>query len=54
MTDSTTSTSVTAPGAAEADPSPPVVGSSGDAAQQPSGMPIHKYQIGRASCRERV
>ena len=43
MTDSTTSTSVTAPVAAEADPSTPVVGSSGDAAQQPSGMPIHKY-----------
>jgi 2-isopropylmalate synthase len=43
MTDSTTTTPVTAPVAAEADPSAPVVGSSGDAPQQPSGMPTHKY-----------
>src|SRR5699024_11670091 len=29
--------------AAEADPATPVVGTTGDAPQQPSGMPTHKY-----------
>ena len=44
MTDSTiTSPAAPAPVAAEADPAAPVVGPAGDAPQQPSGMPIHKY-----------
>ena len=42
MTDST-STANTATVAAEADPATPVVGTTGDAPQQPSGMPTHKY-----------
>lgn len=29
--------------AAEGDPAAPVVGTTGDAPQQPSGMPTHKY-----------
>ncbi|MGO1285199.1 MAG: 2-isopropylmalate synthase, partial [Brachybacterium sp.] len=44
MTDSTiTSTPAVAPVAAEGDPTAPVVGTTGDAPQQPSGMPTHKY-----------
>ena len=42
MTDST-STANTATVAAEGDPATPVVGTTGDAPQQPSGMPTHKY-----------
>ncbi len=44
MTDSTTtSTSAFAPVAADGDPAAPVLGTTGAAPQQPSGMPIHKY-----------
>ena len=39
MTDSTITSSI----AAEGDPTSPVVGTTGDAPQQPSGMPTHKY-----------
>ena len=39
MTDSTITSTI----AAEGDPTSPVVGTTGDAPQQPSGMPTHKY-----------
>ena len=42
MTDSTSTANI-ATVAAEADPATPVVGTTGDAPQQPSGMPTHKY-----------